>query len=185
MWKNNLQTLFIEKDVWELKTDLTFEFSKKDIRNIHKTIYTWERLGVYIFEKQDGYVIIVPNGFFTDLGSSPRILWWFISPWDIARPAALHDYLYYRLKNGKNLPASHKRMMRKQADRIFKRGLKDDDILGMIRQQIAYRLVRLFGIFTLRMNGTHDRHNRKEHINEIQAKGSLEQSSTENSEGTR
>ena len=49
--------------------------------------------------------ITVPSGFITDLASTPRILWAFIAPFDVARAAIVHDLLYksirqYRWKKG-------------------------------------------------------------------------------------
>ena len=42
------------------------------------------------------YDVIVPVGFFTDLTSIPRSLWWWESPIDKSMaPAIVHDYLYW------------------------------------------------------------------------------------------
>ena len=37
--------------------------------------------------------ITVPSGFITDLASTPRLLWAFIAPFDVARAAIVHDLL--------------------------------------------------------------------------------------------
>ena len=38
--------------------------------------------------------ITCKKGFKTDLASTPKALWNFIAPWDIARAAIIHDFLY-------------------------------------------------------------------------------------------
>ena len=52
-------------------------------------------------------VFTVPNGFITDLASTPRLLWNLIAPFDVARAAIVHDLLYkairtYRWQKGTN-----------------------------------------------------------------------------------
>ena len=42
--------------------------------------------------------ITVPTEFITDLASTPRILWAFIAPFDVARAAIVHDLLYKAIR---------------------------------------------------------------------------------------
>ncbi len=83
----------------------------------------------------------IPKGFKTDLASIPKFMWWFIAPtdWGILVPAILHDWLYtdrlYREKKYKQ---------REIADKLFREKMKDFG-LGIIRRNLAYLAVRLFG----------------------------------------
>lgn len=80
-------------------------------------------------------VIKVPVGFVTNFASVPRIFWSLISPvdFDNAKPAVIHDFLYYTQKTN-----------RKYADSIFL------EALGVMkspayRKYLMYYSVRLFG----------------------------------------
>jgi len=44
----------------------------------------------------------LPRGFQSDLGSVPRFLWWFISPYDIKYSAIIHDYEWLEADYGEN-----------------------------------------------------------------------------------
>ena len=44
--------------------------------------------------------IEIATGFVSDLGSIPSILWWFVSPWDIALESLFHDSLYQNQEQG-------------------------------------------------------------------------------------
>ena len=37
----------------------------------------------------------VPEGFVTNMASSPRILWWLVGPWDLGPAVVIHDWLYH------------------------------------------------------------------------------------------
>lgn len=44
----------------------------------------------------------LPRGFQSDLGSVPRFLWWFVSPYDIKYSAIIHDYEWLEADFGEN-----------------------------------------------------------------------------------
>ncbi len=75
--------------------------------------------------------ITVPSGFITDLASTPRILWAFIAPFDVARAAIVHDLLYksirqYRWKKG--LIEEDKELIenaKKASDKVFLLAMQD------------------------------------------------------------
>ncbi len=81
-------------------------------------------------------VIVIPNGFETDLASIPRLFWNIAAPDDdfIIRPAMLHDFLYQN-----NCFYS-----RKNADDIFYQALLDNNVPSY-KALFMYYLVRLFG----------------------------------------
>ncbi len=78
---------------------------------------------------------VIKKGFKTDLASIPKFMWWFIAPtdWGILCPAILHDILY-----------ATKEYSRKQSDMLFKEKMGDFG-LGIIKRNLAYLAVRLFG----------------------------------------
>lgn len=79
--------------------------------------------------------ILIDKGFKTDLASVPRFLWWFIAPtdWGILVPAIFHDYMY-----------KYHNVSRENADKLFREKMKDFK-LGIIKRNLAYLAVRLFG----------------------------------------
>lgn len=86
------------------------------------------------YETREGDEIIVPAGFATDFASVPDRLRSFVAPWDeTARPALLHDWLYY----------SHERS-RKVADRLFREGLEEEGV-GWWSRWAMWAAVRVGG----------------------------------------
>ena len=99
--------------------------------------------------------ISVGKGFVTDLASVPRICWAFISPWDIARAAIIHDLLYkkirvYRRKCSKTLMNSENPEVisaaKKAADDVFHMAMKDaEPPVANWKIAAAYYSVKMFG----------------------------------------
>ena len=99
--------------------------------------------------------ISVGNGFVTDLASVPRICWAFISPWDIARAAIIHDLLYkkirvYRRECSKTLMNSADPKVisaaKKAADDVFHMAMKDaEPPVANWKIAAAYYSVKMFG----------------------------------------
>lgn len=93
--------------------------------------------------------ISVPPGFETDLASVPRQLWTFLSPWDVARAAVVHDQLYlecafYYLSEG----ADKKRweQARKVSDKVFLLAMNAAaPPVSKWKMKAAYYAVRMFG----------------------------------------
>ena len=102
--------------------------------------------------------ISVKKGFVTDLASTPKIMWNIIAPWDIARAAIIHDFLYKRIRQyraGRNsgLGTENKEIVRtakKAADDVFLMGMKDaDPSVSTWKIYSAYYAVRMFGRWSI------------------------------------
>ena len=100
--------------------------------------------------------ITVPTEFITDLASTPRILWAFIAPFDVARAAIVHDLLYksirqYRWKKG--LIEEDKELIenaKKASDKVFLLAMKDAEpkVSGW-KIYSAWKAVDLFGRWSI------------------------------------
>ena len=100
--------------------------------------------------------ITVPSEFITDLASTPRILWAFIAPFDVARAAIVHDLLYksirqYRWKKG--LIEEDKELIKNAkvaADKVFHLAMKDAEpkVSGW-KIYSAWKAVDLFGRWSI------------------------------------
>ena len=100
--------------------------------------------------------ITVPSGFITDLASTPRILWAFIAPFDVARAAIVHDLLYkairkYRWTIGK--VEEDKQLIidaKKASDKVFLLAMKDAEpkVSGW-KIYSAWKAVDLFGRWSI------------------------------------
>ena len=103
--------------------------------------------------------ITVSSGFITDLASTPRILWAFIAPFDVARAAIVHDLLYksirqYRWKKG--LIEEDKELIenaKKASDKVFLLAMKDAEpkVSGW-KIYSAWKAVDLFGRWSIIRN---------------------------------
>ena len=103
--------------------------------------------------------ISVGKGFVTDLASVPRICWAFISPWDIARAAIIHDLLYkkirvYRRECSKTLMNSADPKVisaaKKAADDVFHMAMKDaEPPVANWKIAAAYYSVKMFGRWSI------------------------------------
>ena len=103
--------------------------------------------------------ISVGKGFVTDLASVPRICWAFISPWDIARAAIIHDLLYkkiriYRRECSKTLNNFEDPKVisaaKKAADNVFRMAMKDaEPSVANWKIIAAYNSVKMFGRWSI------------------------------------
>ena len=103
--------------------------------------------------------ITCKKGMKTDLASVPRIIWNFISPWDVARAATIHDHLYATLrryfsdnvdenKNVKDKALNKKIWAKARAlsDKVFLLGMRSaDPKVPSWKIHSAHSAVRLFG----------------------------------------
>lgn len=97
---------------------------------------TWKLTKSLSYITKSGDTITVPEKFITDLASTPRILWWFLSPWDIARAAVIHDFMYCRSET----------YSRKLADSVFLEAMKHSKPkISKTKRHLAHAAVRLFG----------------------------------------
>ena len=100
--------------------------------------------------------ITVPTGFITDLASTPRILWAFIAPFDVARAAIVHDLLYKSIRQyrwGKGEIEEDKELIKNAkvaADKVFHLAMKDADpkVSGW-KIYSAWKAVDLFGRWSI------------------------------------
>jgi hypothetical protein len=116
-------------------------------RLVEDYLYAWSKDGIE-------HRLTVPAGFTSDLASVPRLLWWYISPFDLGPSVVPHDWIY---RHAGALPAGSHLMCeasqwievtaaweRKEADRLFGRMMRETSVPRFKRRQ-AYRAVRLFG----------------------------------------
>jgi hypothetical protein len=77
--------------------------------------------------------IVVPKGFRTDLGSTPRFIWNILPPQTAPRPFVLHDYLYTK-----------KLYDRLACDKFLLEAMIATGVEPW-KIQVIYRAVRMFG----------------------------------------
>jgi hypothetical protein len=94
-----------------------------------------------------GGIVEVPVDFLTDLGSIPRLLWWWLSPddYDISYPSVVHDYLY-KMKGDltSQLGITVRQINRETADRVLKEAMASVGASGF-HQSAVFFAVRTFG----------------------------------------
>ena len=141
---------------WKLGRDLTY--STKDLMG--DEIKALQDIGVKVNRDTDisPVDITVPTEFITDLASTPRILWAFIAPFDVARAAIVHDLLYkairtYRWKVAKTAPGEDKELIKNAkvaADKVFLLAMKDAEpkVSGW-KIYSAWKAVDLFGRWSI------------------------------------
>ena len=142
---------------WKLGRDLTYTTDEL----MGNEIKAFQDIGVDV--KRDTNIspvaITVPTEFITDLASTPRILWAFIAPFDVARAAIVHDLLYktirqYRWNKGAN--EEDKELIanaKKASDKVFRLAMKDADpkVSGW-KIYSAWKAVDLFGRWSIKPN---------------------------------
>jgi len=141
---------------WKLGRDLTY--STKDLMG--DEIKALQDIGVKVNRDTDisPVDITVPTEFMTDLASTPRALWAFIAPFDVARAAIVHDLLYksirqYRWKVAKTAPGEDIKLIKKAkvvADKVFRLAMKDAQpkVSGW-KIYSAWKAVDLFGRWSI------------------------------------
>lgn len=141
---------------WKLGRDLTYTTDEL----MGNEIKALQDIGVDV--KRDTNIspvaITVPTEFITDLASTPRILWAFIAPFDVARAAIVHDLLYkairtYRWNVSKTMPGEDKELIKnakKASDKVFRLAMKDADpkVSGW-KIYSAWKAVDLFGRWSI------------------------------------
>ena len=140
---------------WKLGRDLVY--STKDL--FANEIKSLQDVGVEVKRDTDispEAIITVPTEFITDLASTPRLLWAFIAPFDVARAAIVHDLLYksirqYRWQKGAN--EEDKELIKNAkvaADKVFLLAMKDAEpkVSGW-KIYSAWKAVDLFGRWSI------------------------------------
>jgi len=104
--------------------------------------------------------ITCKKGFVTDLASVPRIIWWLIAPWDIARAAIIHDLLYKRIRQYRaqidkddiniNVKINNYRTAKTASDKVFLMAMLDaNPSVPKWKIYAAYYAVVLFGRWSI------------------------------------
>ena len=140
---------------WKLGRDLTYTTTKL----MGDEIKSLQDIGVDV--KRDTDIspeasITVPTDFMTDLASTPRLLWAFIAPFDVARAAIVHDLLYKAIRKyrwTKGTIEEDKTLIKKAkvvADKVFRLAMKDADpkVSGW-KIYSAWKAVDLFGRWSI------------------------------------
>ena len=140
---------------WKLGRDLTYTTTKL----MGDEIKALQDIGVDV--KRDTDIspeasITVPTDFMTDLASTPRLLWAFIAPFDVARAAIVHDLLYKSIRQyrwQKGTIEEDKKLIKKAkvvADKVFLLAMKDADpkVSGW-KIYSAWKAVDLFGRWSI------------------------------------
>ena len=145
-WNDLLYGKFKRPKKWMLEKDLSFssDLTKEDIKKFKDA-----EVDVKITATGK---ITVPEGYITDLASVPRACWAFIAPFDVARPAVIHDILYERI-NARRPFLTKKEFaeMRKLADNVFLQGMNaTEHLVASWKKYSAYYAVRLFGRFAIK-----------------------------------
>jgi hypothetical protein len=93
------------------------------------------------------------KGFITDLASVPRIIWWLIAPWDVARAAIIHDLLYKTIRNYRAKGGTDKKVIaaaKKASDDVFLMAMLDaSPSVPKWKIYSAYYAVVLFGRWSI------------------------------------
>lgn len=135
-----LHVTFFPPKWWRLEQKLTYR--DVDLSECHNRI-----LKQFEVDISPSNRITVPPKFFSDLASVPRICWWFVAPFDIARPAVIHDYIYRKLRGDKG----NIKKARKIADDMLYNSI---DLItpevSRVKKAAIYYGVRLFGWIGLR-----------------------------------
>ena len=138
-WKLGRDLVYTTSDLYANEVKALKDVGVKIVRDTNKT-----------------ETITVPIGFMTDLASTPRLLWAFIAPFDVARAAIVHDLLYksirqYRWQKGTN--EEDKELIKNAkvaADKVFHLAMKDADpkVSGW-KIYSAWKAVDLFGRWSI------------------------------------
>ena len=138
-WKLGRDLVYTTTDLYANEVKALKDVGVKIVRDTNKT-----------------ETITVSSGFITDLASTPRILWAFIAPFDVARAAIVHDLLYksirqYRWKKG--LVEEDKELIenaKKASDKVFLLAMKDAEpkVSGW-KIYSAWKAVDLFGRWSI------------------------------------
>ena len=149
-FNNKVEAEFTPPKKWELSRALSYQNEEMEESAL-------QSIGI----KCPASRITCKKGFVTDLASVPRICWNFIAPWDVARAAIIHDFLYksirqYRAKEDKpdnperETVASNYKAAKAAADNVFLMAMKDSDPkVPSWKIYAAYTAVDLFGRWSI------------------------------------
>lgn len=134
--------------VWTLDEDFAVELPWRPASEV---ILAWRALGLVVEGPFGGTRITIERGFPTDLASSPRLLWWFCSPVDVAMPAVVHDKMYVLLdKASARIDPVARAHRRREADHVFWLAMLEQPGGWYPRALLAWCCVRLAGWWFVR-----------------------------------
>lgn len=141
-WNGLMMAAFKRPKKWRLEKPLTYdaELTEEQISFIK------DDCNVDIRITKSGK-ITVPLGYVTDMASVPRACWAFIAPFDVARPAVVHDILYEKINETReHVSASDFKKLRKIADGVFLEAMcHTEPPVKAWKKYSAYYAVRMFG----------------------------------------
>ncbi|NOX56525.1 MAG: DUF1353 domain-containing protein [Planctomycetes bacterium] len=106
----------------------------------------WRVVRPLRFRLPDGADVEVPAGFETDLASIPRIAWTVVAPWDVAPAAVVHDYLYARIRETRQLSFTQRWSLKLYADGVMYLGMAFcSPPVARWRRVLVYLAVLAFG----------------------------------------
>lgn len=140
-WNGLLIGSFKRPKKWRLEKPLTYTSGLTD-----EQITLLSESGVDVRITSKGK-ITVPLGYVTDMASVPRACWAFIAPFDVARPAVVHDILYERINAVRfTTTNANFKVLRKIADDVFLEAMDaTDPKVASWKKYSAYYAVRMFG----------------------------------------
>ena len=141
-FNNKIEAEFNPPKTWVLSRALSYQ-------NVNIFASALQDVGVKVPANR----ITCKKGFKTDLASTPKFLWNLIAPWDIARAAIIHDFLYlkirqYRAKMPEDMLGIS--LAKKAADNVFLMAMQDaDPKVTSWKIKAAYHAVVLFGRWSI------------------------------------
>ncbi len=147
-FNNKIMAEFNPPRKWTLGRDLSYTTSALTVDEIDAL----KGVGVKVKrENNKTETITVPSGFVTDLASVPRMMWWLIAPFDVARAAIIHDLLYktirqYRWNKGDAQDSDLVKTAKIASDKVFLEGMRDaDPKVPGYKIYLSWKAVDLFG----------------------------------------
>ena len=141
-FNNKIEAEFNPPKTWVLSRALSYQ-------NVNIFSSALQDVGVKVPANR----ITCKKGFKTDLASTPKFLWNLIAPWDIARAAIIHDFLYlkirqYRAKHPEDMESI--KLAKKAADKVFLMAMQDaDPKVASWKIKAAYHAVVMFGRWSI------------------------------------
>lgn len=145
-WNGLMSSAFKRPRKWRLEKPLTYKSNLTE-----EQIALLKECNIDVRISKDGK-IFVPLGYVTDMASVPRACWAFIAPFDVARPAVVHDIFYEKINavRGSVAPSDFEKL-RKIADDIFLEAMAfTEPSVASWKKYAAYYAVRAFGRFAIK-----------------------------------
>ena len=141
-FNNKIEAEFNPPKTWVLSRALSYQ-------NVNIFSSALQDVGVKVPANR----ITCKKGFKTDLASTPKFLWNLIAPWDIARAAIIHDFLYLKIRQYRAKPEPDMQgvaLAKKAADKVFLMAMQDaDPKVPTWKIKAAYHAVVLFGRWSI------------------------------------